>query len=188
MIYLASYQPQNSPEDRKTEHRLGRLLLKFGLEKEYGQVWEVEIGPHGKPFLRDCPDLDFSISHSRGLAACAIHTGPVGLDVQLITHPSPALIRRVLSQEEQKLMEQAADLGTQAEDETFTRLWTLKESYTKAIGLGLGYPLKQLSFCLNGDGSVQGNTPGFVYVQRKIYGKYIISLCHQTRDGKPACK
>lgn len=179
MIYMAQYKPEFSPKDREREHWLGRRLLEFGLEKEYGRTWPVAVGDHGRPFLQGCPEICFSISHTRGLAACAIHTCLVGLDVQEIVKPSPALVRRVLSLQEQELMEQAALEGEKQAAELFTRLWTLKESYVKAIGVGLGFPVETLSFRPVGPGEFQGNTPGFQYCQRRVFGRFILTLCQK---------
>ena len=71
MLYIARYTPQDRKTDAGREHRLGRQLLRYGLEQEYGRTWEAVCGPHGRPVLAEGPEgLQFSITHTRGLAAC----------------------------------------------------------------------------------------------------------------------
>ena len=86
---------------------------------------------NGKPYFSAAPELQFSISHSGGLWACAFADAPVGLDLQL-HRPcrALALARRFFAPEE------AAWLQVHGEA-AFFDLWSAKESWLKYTGRGL---------------------------------------------------
>lgn len=117
--------------------------------------WRFVANRHGAPALAPGqvePPLRFNLAHTRGLIACAVTvdrdvgvdvewTGRRGASVALADHffsPSEARALRALPAEQQR--------------ERFFRLWTLKESYIKARGMGLAIPLDRFSFRLD-DGS-----------------------------------
>ena len=106
------------------------MLLWEGLSREYG----AESAPvfdflsHGKPVLRDYPDLHFSLSHSGNAVLCALDRRPVGADIEMIRRRN---LEHLLSVERTSI-EQAA-----SPELCFTRLWTRKESYLKLTGEGL---------------------------------------------------
>ena len=76
-----------------------------------------------------------------------------------------------------------AAAGTSSE--RFFRLWTLKESFVKATGEGLGYPLRDITFSWEGD-LIRGSIPGWHYYQAMVYGSYIISVCEADEKGEEA--
>jgi 4'-phosphopantetheinyl transferase len=106
------------------------------------------IGEHGKPALCAAGDgepIEFNLSHTRGLVACAVARGrAVGVDVERIDRrvDIDQLSRSVFSEGER------AELMRLAGDEKrlrFFQLWTLKEAYIKAVGRGLSLPLRAIS-------------------------------------------
>lgn len=91
----------------------------------------IETDGYGKPYLCG-QEYSFNLSHSAHFAACALADYPVGLDLQVLTAAREALIRRFFSEAEQE-----AVFGTNEPDSAFTRLWCRKESFLKAVGIGL---------------------------------------------------
>ena len=92
----------------------------------------------GRPFFAGYPDLDFSITHCKGLVACALESAPgarVGLDAETLgTQEERAMrliARRWFTPAEQARFEAAPT------EETFLSLWTAKEAATKWTGEGL---------------------------------------------------
>jgi len=131
-----------NPDDRRRSaaaETLLRLLLmeRFGLASR-GPIRLVRSAA-GKPYLEDIPNLEFNLSHAGRWVACAIDVQPVGIDVeQILPIDVEGIARRFFSQQEY------ADLMRWTEEERlscFYRLWTLKESYLKAVGTGLQLPL-----------------------------------------------
>ena len=82
--------------------------------------------------------------------ACAVGDKPVGVDVQTIVNVRRSLVDYTMSKEE------IAQLDALRSDEQqrlfFTQLWTIKESYTKATGTGLGHEFP--SFRIDDDGTI----------------------------------
>ena len=105
--------------------RLTRPLLEAAVRLYWG--WAVlpsiERSPRGKPFFPGPEGRHFSLSHSGGLALCALSDGPVGVDIEAVRPRRAGLPRRLLSQEELSRFDGSW--------EDFYRIWTLKESWCK---------------------------------------------------------
>jgi len=87
-----------------------------------------------KPGLKFYENIHFNISHSGEWVVCAFSALPVGIDVEKIRKVNFNIARRFFSEDE---VNQLFSLSTQKQLEFFFDLWTIKESYLKAIGTGL---------------------------------------------------
>ena len=105
--------------------RLAWPLLGLAAREYWG--WSalppVERSRRGKPLFVGLGDRWFSLSHSGGMALCALSNRPVGVDVELVRPRRPGLPAYALSPEELARF----DGGW----EDFYRLWTLKEGWCK---------------------------------------------------------
>jgi len=110
------------------------LLLRQALSSEFGidEAVEFVYNKNGKPQLKDYPHIHFCLSHCKTAAACVLSDNEVGVDVQHITPVSQSLAKRVLT--EDKFLEFQT---SQAPDEYFCRVWTIKESFLKLSGKGI---------------------------------------------------
>lgn len=178
-IYTEEFYLAAGESKRETEHRKGELLLRKGLKKDYGIDYgesdsvPVIKGVHGKPQLKEYPHIFHNISHTAGLAACAIGDVPMGIDVEEIRPFSEKIIRKVMSEQEK---EQFYKLKEEERTAFFFKIWTLKESYVKAGGWGITIPLTEFSFELRLDG-ITCSVPGVQLVQYCLKERYILSLC-----------
>ncbi|PPK79173.1 4'-phosphopantetheinyl transferase [Lacrimispora xylanisolvens] len=178
-IYTEEFYLAAGESKRETEHRKGELLLRKGLKKDYGIDYgesdsvPVIKGVHGKPQLKEYPHIFHNISHTAGLAACAIGDVPMGIDVEEIRPFSEKIIRKVMSEQEK---EQFYKLKEEERTAFFFKIWTLKESYVKAGGWGITIPLTEFSFELRPDG-ITCSVPGVQLVQYCLKERYILSLC-----------
>ncbi|MEZ5920159.1 MAG: 4'-phosphopantetheinyl transferase superfamily protein [Parvularculaceae bacterium] len=87
--------------------------------------------------------VSVSLSHTRGMAACAVSSnGNVGIDVEAVRQEVAFedLARRYFSQSEHAQIEAADET---ARRELFFRTWTLKEAVVKALGKGLRIALNE---------------------------------------------
>ncbi len=129
-----------------------RDLLAQAAAAEWGLFPLPDIARHpgGKPYLLDHPSLHFNLSHSGGLALCALDAAPVGVDIQVIKPLRPALPRRVCSPEELDWLEAQPDLWS-----SFALLWALKESRVKESGQGLTVSIPGIRVPLPSEAPVQ---------------------------------
>lgn len=106
-------------------------------------------GPNGKPLLAGQPSIGFSLTHTRGLVACALaRDTEIGVDAEFIDRQSwtADVARAFFSPGEMRTITSAAP-GEGID--LFYRLWTLKEAVLKATGDGLGRALDSLVFDLS---------------------------------------
>jgi 4'-phosphopantetheinyl transferase len=138
------------PDDRR-DYALAHALLRQTLASSGSHApadWLFTTDDRGRPGLAN-GQLVFSLSHTRGLVACAVSTaGQVGLDVEAVRPIEAVQIADdFFSADEQRQLEL---LNAPAAALRFFDCWTLKEAYSKAIGAGLQLPLNATSFMLAG--------------------------------------
>lgn len=115
-------------------------LLVYGLKKDYGiHNPKIGFGRYGKPFLLDYPKIYFNISHCRYGCVCAFSDREVGVDIQDIRPVSDNVIDKVCCQNEINVMQNFTDRNRE-----FTKIWAMKESYVKMMGIGMLYGLKRI--------------------------------------------
>jgi 4'-phosphopantetheinyl transferase len=131
------------------------------------EAWRFGLNAHGKPYVDPKCGLSFNLSNSPALVVCLIAQGTeVGVDIE--PHENAEKIAQLAPEVFSSL--ELAQLGTLRGAERLDRalsLWTLKEAYIKARGLGLALSLNRFSFLFGGmegirlelDASVQ-NEPG----------------------------
>jgi len=133
---------------------VAHALLRIALSRHANidpRAWQFRASAYGRPEIIDSRSrLRFSLSHTHGLAACAIVLDRnIGIDVEHISRNGPIDVVNSFS-----LRERREILGASVETRTrlFLEYWTLKEAYIKARGLGLSLPLDQFSLYKdNGD-------------------------------------
>ena len=111
------------------------LLLNAVLPKYKVQPDALFRNEHGKP---EIPGVHFNLSHSGDLVVCAVSEKPVGCDVEKLRKAPERFAGHFFCENERNYLKAAAD---DKYDETFFRLWTLKESYMKMTGEGMSLPL-----------------------------------------------
>lgn len=96
----------------------------------------------GKPALPGS-GLHFNVSHTDGLALIAVtRAGEVGVDVERL-RPQPThldLAARYFTPAEATALRR---LSASASEEAFFHVWTRKEAFLKAVGLGLAHGLER---------------------------------------------
>lgn len=141
------------PEARYTflaGHALVRSLLSH-LGSGEPNDWSFVVGASGKPAINPSlgSRLRFNLSHTSGLvAAAACLERDVGVDVEAVDRRTAGLkvAERFFAPEEVDLVRACEGESRTA---TFIRIWTLKESYIKATGEGLGRSLQSFRFSLD---------------------------------------
>lgn len=119
---------------------LAYLLLCDALRRHHGitQMPAFEVGEHGKPHLAGHPHIHFNLSHCRQAVACALHSAPVGIDVERIQPLRPGVARYTMNPDE---MQQITT--HERPDVAFVQLWTQKEAVLKLLGTGITDHMQQ---------------------------------------------
>jgi len=121
---------------------LGGALVQRMLQDRLGRGrtdFDIIRNAYGKPYLKDYDDLHFNVSHSGDWIVGAVGNQPVGIDVEKIGTVNLDIAKRFFHQTEYNTLMACSDNAAQLS--LFYDLWTLKESYIKAVGKGLSLPL-----------------------------------------------
>ena len=117
--------------------------------------WIFEADDFGRPHIVNLPPsklgLSFNISHTDGLILLGVTKGAaIGVDVENLgsRELSIAVADRYFAPEELAVLHSLPEARQKSH---FFDLWTLKESYIKARGMGLSIPLDRFSFCFPAD-------------------------------------
>lgn len=154
VLYIRKFTvPKGSTgrEKHQLEHQAGLSLLKTGLYQHFGLeagdlASKIQAGEKGKPYLSAYPHIHFNISHSGDIAVCALGASPIGVDVEMLRPVKLCSTARMLSRRERAYLE---GLPKEQREEALFRFWTLKESYAKALGVGLGMDFTKAEFSLS---------------------------------------
>ena len=179
MIYIKKYDYSNLKhgERKKSETVNGRELLKTAVLREFGvdsNTLIIEKGEHGKPYFSDREDIFFNISHSGDFVAVAVGECSLGIDIQVVQNVRERMIDKLCNDDEKQFISNCPD-----KDKSFIILWSLKESYIKAIGKGMSFPMSDINFKLEyfkdeakGEFS---NRSGRYFV--RDYGEFVLAVC-----------
>jgi 4'-phosphopantetheinyl transferase len=114
------------------------------------KAWRFERSADGKPSVvpsqRGHPPIAFNLSHTRGLVACAVaHGARVGIDAERIDRVSGTshIPAGCFSPAETLMLTSCASNEYRT---LLIELWTLKESYVKAVGTGIDASLQSFGF------------------------------------------
>lgn len=144
----------------RREYLLTRVLCRTVLS-QYATVppasWEFSRNAHGRPeiFAPRLPTgLRFNLSNTRGMAACLVTAvADAGIDVEYQNRRSePAALAEAVLSAPEKAAFWAAPKSLQRD--LFFKLWTLKEAYIKARGLGMSLPVQSISFAFSDAGHI----------------------------------
>jgi 4'-phosphopantetheinyl transferase len=149
---LAQWQTFRFDRHRR-EYLTTRILVRTALSHYHPlapEAWRFQINTHGKPTIDPDCGLHFNLSNSPGLVVCLIAQGvEVGVDAEPIGRAEKIaeIALEVFSSLELAQLEVLP--GPEKLDRALS-LWTLKEAYLKARGVGLSLPLNKFSFLFGG--------------------------------------
>lgn len=98
---------------------------------------EYEYNSYGKPNIKNNPSFSFNISHSKDIIICTVYNNAImlGCDIEKITEYKDKIAKRFYTDFEYEHLKNIQDINIQTND--FFRIWTSKESYLKALGIGI---------------------------------------------------
>ena len=156
------------------------VLRRLGLPP--GELRYTFVEGHG-PALEGHEGLRFSLCHTGDIALCAAGWYDVAVDAEKKAEAKLRVARRFFCPQE------AADVTGQptpeAQAERFYRYWTLKESFQKIVGLGLGLPMKRFEISLGGEEitvAQQVNGQEYRFREYDFLPGYACSVCVSGGD------
>ncbi|TFK56063.1 4'-phosphopantetheinyl transferase [Heliocybe sulcata] len=199
---------------------IGRLLPRMLLRERGVRPELMKFGATeaGKPYITSSgidPPIGFNVSHDSGMVVMAFAEGRcdppayrIGVDVMEVKLPPRDTFRgfvhtvgdQLTSLEHRLLLSPGID--PQEALRRFYLLWTMKEAYTKALGLGLGFEFRRVEYnvpdnVLTVDGVVpkgwefvvfdlNQETTRYVGVAARLVGGEATQLTHYdpTTDGE----
>jgi 4'-phosphopantetheinyl transferase len=124
--------------------------------------WRFDTSEHGKPTIiapAVRPTIHFNLANTPELVVCAVSVAhqPLGVDVERIDRDAEAirLAERYFSESEVRGLRA---LSPCQQTHGFFGYWTLKESYVKALGVGLLMGFDKFSFLVEDEISVEFDT------------------------------
>lgn len=96
------------------------------------EIPDIEETSDGKPYLKNYPNIGFSLSHSGAYVLCAVGCGTVGADIQKKAVLRSDVAGRFYTDAERRYIDLSVDPTS-----AFYHIWVLKESYVKYTGRGL---------------------------------------------------
>ena len=152
-------------ERNRAEYAAAHSLVRQALSRfapVEPEAWRFRAGPWGKPEIASptlAEPLYFNLTHTRGLVACVVGAIPeIGIDAEWMDRRNAAddIARRFFAPAEYEWL---LTLNDEERKAAFFRIWTLKESYIKAKGMGLSLPLDSFWFRIEaGDIAVEPET------------------------------
>jgi 4'-phosphopantetheinyl transferase len=203
----ASLLPKLSPDEQSRARQflflkdriafaVGRALVRSMLSKFTDRApttWRFQQNSHGKPEIapaQGIPDLRFNLSHSAGIVVAAFSLGrrDIGIDVENL-EGKPDYLDVARSQFSTAEIELLESLSGQHQRHAFLALWTLKEAYAKARGVGLSISLSDFAFSLDPPAisfsiaSPHGPDDWF-FLQNNPSASHIMAVAARRRPGE----
>lgn len=149
------FRPERSRREYLATHALARTALSHS-RPIAPRDWRFVTNAYGKPAPAPECGLRFNLSNSVGLAVCLVVDAPIEVGVDVEDRSRAAEIADI----EYKVFSAAELAQVDALPETekpgrYLSLWTLKEAYIKARGMGMALPLREISFLFDSAGEVR---------------------------------
>lgn len=201
----ANYMDLLSDEEKSHHQRLRRqqdkllyltakALTRIVLSEYYPEItpkqWLFEIGPHGKPRIKNTMirPLHFNLSHTHSLIGLALqYDHSVGIDVENHnrTNNLESVAKQVFTKAEQDYLNSPESTNFR---DRFFKLWTLKEAFVKATGEGITAGLKSFEFCFTQDeikvsGKNQHTQKSWSFYHQKYAQDYSLAVAVPLDSG-----
>ena len=114
-------------------------------------AWEIGTGAQGKPFVAapEGAGLHFSLSYAPTLIAIAVSRKfALGVDIEVVPSTMSDVPWQVLTQAERHFIRTLPEAEQFAE---FLNIWTLKEAYTKYLGVGASLDFRKVEVTTTAD-------------------------------------
>lgn len=137
------------PPKKRHEYLVTRVMVRTVLGRALGvapQSLQFVANEWGRPALWPTGPLHFNVSHTDGLVLCLVaHHSDIGVDTEPLARALELLELANTVFAPQELQDLTA-VPAEHQAHRALVLWTLKESYVKARGMGMSLPLDGFAF------------------------------------------
>ncbi len=159
--------------ETKLKHEIGYRMLDYYLKhrKNLESHFVLEKRDGKKPRLNEIKNVIFNISHSENLVIIGFCQEEIGVDCERIRQCRDNVVNKIFTKIQKEHLEKSYD-----KNRYFTSIWTLKESFVKNIGTGIGYPLETVDVYIDENNNVINCMEGYNFTQLNIEDN-IVSIC-----------
>lgn len=150
----------------------GRLMVMKYHQNISIDCRDFDRSPNGKPFIRN--GIQFNISHSKNIVSVGFSDQVIGVDLEYTKDIDINPIISCLHPEEKKYIEQSSNRM-----KTFYNIWTRKEAYLKAKGVGVVDGLNNEN-CIT-DINYQGKC--WKIQSLSVLSDYSLSICSLSQEN-----
>ncbi|MBN2738190.1 MAG: 4'-phosphopantetheinyl transferase superfamily protein [Spirochaetales bacterium] len=155
----------------------GELLSRSIIREHLGEAFQNRqygVNECGKPYLESREDFHFNVTHCGEWVFLIVSPFSCGIDCEKLKPINLKMGRRYFTPEEADYIE---SLPKDQQSLAFFRIWTLKESYLKMLGIGLTRGMKFFSIIpdqsIGFDGKALEQEPFIYTIQWQ--GNYVLS-------------
>lgn len=180
-------------EGRRHQYLITRMLVRYVMSL-YSDIAAEDFifakNDYGKPFVKNQNiRIDYNLSHTKKMIVLAVTVdADIGVDVEYLDRKTDCLklAKSMFSKSEYT---QLCELPSEKKKEHFFDIWTLKESYIKARGMGLSIPLGDISYSLDDTGitvffesSREDDPDSWKFWNIQVNSEHKISLAIKKKD------
>lgn len=135
---LARFRFESNRREYLLAHATTRWMLARCLAEDNPSRIRILQGDYGKPYLAESRGLAFNLSHGAGAVLCAVaYAESVGADIEELERSCSMsnVFASAFTLSEQQVLSRMTEAKAQR---ISLRWWTIKESFLKADGRGLG--------------------------------------------------
>lgn len=132
-----------------------------------------------------------NLSHTESFAVAAISSSPVGVDIEKKDRPVQKVLSRIVNESELKEFDASDFQMKKCLTDPHLLLWTGKEAFSKAFGLGIRRGLKDFYIDWKNEQPLSGTTPftGPLFLKNPAISfsfqkSFLVSVCFE-RDLSP---
>ncbi len=177
----------------RLRYLITRIFVRWVLTEYEPKVrpkdWLFTTNQYGRPEIMpgfiETP-LTFNITHSGNIIALAITSHrAIGVDTEAV-RDIPNFMDLAKSHFTQSEFKSISLQPLHLQSKRFFEIWTLKESYIKALGTGLSTDLRSIEFEFTENNLIGFSCPcnQYVFWQFEIEGRYVGALCCQSIESQ----
>ncbi len=186
-----SFTPAEGKAAWQSHHDAGREAMRLALEKRSVSGSVVPHPEHGFLELKQVdqafdPPLYINISHTDFLAVAALSPSPVGVDVEALTRNPSKALDRILSDRDRQFLQKFPPPADSRLSPALL-LWSAKEAFSKALGMGMQAGMPQLKIDFEGPPPYRARTEVVGHlplhnplIHWEIRGDFLITVCTEA--------